>query len=134
MQIPSMETARSKEGRALGQEQTFWSRDDLIYIGDLSWINQGNPEGFEYMTPPSRSGNKFEYTYGMININEGAVVNELICTIQGQLDQSQTFMMNINGTWVDGPLEGWLNTMDAERQKDVRERYKALINWVYTQV
>ena len=70
----------------------------------------------------------------MININEGAVVNELICTIQGQLDQSQTFMMNINGAWIDGPLEGWLNTMDADRQKDARERYKALINWVYTQV
>ena len=58
----------------------------------------------------------------------------MICTIQGQPDQSKTFMMNINGAWVDGPLAAWQNTMDAEQQKDARERYKALIDWVYTQV
>ena len=61
MKFPSEETARSIEGRALGKDQDFWSRNDLIYLGDLNWTGQSNPEGYEYITTPMRSGEYFIY-------------------------------------------------------------------------
>ena len=132
--FPSEETARSIEGRALGKDQDFWSRNDLIYLGDLSWTGQNNPEGFEYITTPMRSGEYFEYVYGMIMVSEGVVINELVCNIKGLMDNSKTFMMDINNEWVEGPSKDWVETMEKDQQTKTRDRYKALISWIYTQV
>ena len=117
MIFPTQETARSKAGRALGTEKDFWERQDLIYIGDLSWTGEDKPEGFEYISSPIRSGEKFKYVYGMIIISGKNVINELVCKIEGPLDQSQTFMMEVQGQWFNGPLENWLKTMTASQQK-----------------
>ncbi len=103
MKFPSEETTRSIEGRALGKDQDFWSRNDLIYLGDLNWTGQSNPEGHEYITTPMRSGEYFVYIYGMIMLSEVVVVNELVCNIKGLMNNSQTFMMDINNEWVEGP-------------------------------
>ena len=134
MKFPSEETARSIEGRALGKDQNFWSRNDLIYLGDLSWTGQSNPEGYEYITTPMRSGEYFVYTYGMIMLSEGANLNELVCKIKGPMDNSKTFMMNIGNQWVEGPLKAWVETMEKDQQLKTKHRYKELISWIYTQV
>ena len=134
MEFPTSETARSQEGRALGANKEFWARTDLIFIGDLSWTGQLEPEGFEYITPPVRSANKFEYSYGMIMISGKQVVNELICEIEGPMDESKTFKMKIQGEWLDGPLKAWIDTMPLDLQNTAKERYKKLISWIYTQV
>ncbi len=134
MTFPSEETARSIEGRALGKDQSFWYRNDLIYLGDLSWTGQHTPEGYEYITTPMRSGEYFEYIYGMIMISEGLVFNELVCRVKGPMDHSQSFMMEIQSKWVEGPLKDWIATMEKDQQLKTKERYKALISWIYTQV
>jgi hypothetical protein len=134
VKFPSEETARSIEGRALGKDQNFWSRNDLIYLGDLSWTGQSNPEGYEYITTPMRSGEYFEYIYGMIMISKGANINELVCKIKGPMDNSKTFMMNIGNQWIEGPLKAWVETMEKDQQLKTKHRYEALISWIYTQV
>ena len=64
----------------------------------------------------------------MIIISGENVINELTCKIEGQLDQSQTFMMEVQGEWFNGPLENWLKTMTASQQKLVKVGYKSLIS------
>ena len=67
----------------------------------------------------------------MIIISGKNVINELVCKIEGPLDQSQTFMMEAKGQWIFGELA---KTMTASQQKLAKERYKSLISWIYTQI
>ena len=78
-----------------------------------------------------RSGKKLIYMYEMIIITGKNVINKLVCKIEGPLDQSQTFMMEVQFQWFNAPLENWLKTMTASRQKLAKVRYKLLISWVY---
>ena len=51
----------------------------------------------------------------MIIISGKNVINELVCKIEGPLDQSQTFMMEVQGQRFNGPLDNWLKTMTASQ-------------------
>ena len=81
-----------------------------------------------------RSGEFFEYIYGMIVISEGLLLNELVCRVKGLTDQIQSFMMKIQSQWVEGPLNDWIVTNEKDQQLRTKERYKALIGWFYSQV
>lgn len=118
----------------MGAEKSFWLRDNLIFLGDLSELVEREVEGFEYITKPARTNNEFEYTYGMIMIKSDKVVNELVCEVKGPVDGSHTFMMEIQGGWVKGPLEAWINTMPLAQKEKAENRYQNLIEWVYTQI
>jgi hypothetical protein len=67
-------------------------------------------------------------------VSSNNVINELVCKIEGQLDQSQTFKMEINGQWVNGPLDDWLKTMTNSQREAAIDRHKSLISWVYLQL
>ena len=85
--------------------KSFSPKNDHIHLGDLSWIGQHKPEGYEYITTPMRSGEWCEYIYEMIMISEGLPVNELVCRFKGPMDQNYSFMMEMQSQWVEGPLE-----------------------------
>jgi hypothetical protein len=62
-------------------------------------------------------------------VSSNNVINELVCKIEGPLDQSQTFKMEING-----PLDDWLKTMTSSQREATIDRHKSLISWVYLQL
>ena len=66
-------------------------------------------------------------------VSSNNVINELVCKIEGPLDQSQTFKMEIKGQWVNGPLDDWLKTMTSSQREATIDRHKSLISWVYLQ-
>ena len=67
-------------------------------------------------------------------VSSNNVINELVCKIEGPLDQSQTFKMEIKGQWVNGPLDDWLKTMTSSQREATIDRHKSLISWVYLQL
>lgn len=130
--LETKETKRAQWARSFGKKRFFWEKEDLLFVGDLAWLSEDYPEGYEYISQPTLlNKNEFAYTYGMIVINNDAVANELVCCVKGKLDQSKTFLMEINGEWVPGPLEDWLNSMNKTMQLKARSRYELLINKVY---
>lgn len=118
----------------MGAEKSFWLRDNLIFLGDLSEVVESEIEGFEYITKPARNKSEFEYTYGMIMLKSDKVINELVCKVKGPFDGSNSFTMEIQGEWVKGPLEAWINTMPLAQKEKAENRYRQLIAWVYTQI
>ena len=63
-------------------------------------------------------------------VSSNNVINELVCKIEGPLDQSQTFKMEIKGQWVNGPLDDWLKTMSSSQREAAIDKYMSLTSWV----
>jgi len=120
--------------QALGSvDQTaaeFWAREDLTYIGDLTWCEQEAMRGHEYIANVRLLDLQLTYDYGMINLDAAdAVVGSLLCSVRAKRQESYPFEMQINGEWLEGPLHFWLDQLAPVIQDLARERYRLVIAW-----
>ena len=120
--------------QALGSvDQTaaeFWARDDLTYIGDLTWCEQEAMRGHEYIANVRLLDRLLTYDYGMVNLDAAdAVVGSLVCNVRAKREEGYPFEMQINGEWLEGPLHFWLDQLAPAIQDLARERYRLVIAW-----
>ena len=120
--------------QALGSvDQTaaeFWARDDLTYIGDLTWCEQEAMRGHEYIANVRLLDRLLTYDYGMVNLDAAdAVVGSLVCNVRAKRQEGYPFEMQINGEWLEGPLHFWLDQLAPAIQDLARERYRLVIAW-----
>ena len=120
--------------QALGSvDQTaaeFWARDDLTYIGDLTWCEQEAMRGHEYIANVRLLDRLLTYDYGMINLDAAnAVAGSLLCNVRAKRQEGYPFEMQINGEWLEGPLHFWLDQLAPAIQDLARERYRLVIAW-----
>ncbi|MGC5197982.1 hypothetical protein [Aphanothece microscopica] len=119
---------------ASNDSSAFWGRDDLTYLGDLSWC-QLPTNGHEYIADWTRHDGQFQYTYGLINLAEdGALSGGMIIPVRGPLDGSGRFEMFVGDNWLEGPLRMWLEQLTPAVQQHAIDRYKGLIAWVSRQL
>jgi hypothetical protein len=112
----------------------FWPREDLTYLGDLSWCEL-TTNGHEYITDWSREDDGFTYTYGLISLNEnGELSGGMVIPVRGPLDGSGQFEMFVGDAWMEGPLRMWLVQLAPDVQQRAIERYRAVIAWVSRQL
>ena len=84
--------------QALGSvDQTaaeFWARDDLTYIGDLTWCEQEAMRGHEYIANVRLLDRQLTYDYGMINLDAAdAVAGSLVCNVRAKREEGYPFEM-----------------------------------------
>lgn len=120
--------------QALGSvDQTaaeFWAREDLTYIGDLTWCEQEAMRGHEYIANVRLLDLQLTYDYGMINLDAAdAVAGSLLCNVRAKRQEGYPFEMQINGEWLEGPLHFWLDQLAPVIQDLARERYRLVIAW-----
>ena len=108
----------------------FWERDDLTYLGDLTWCEQDTMRGHEYIANVRLLDEQLTYDYGMINLDAAdAVAGTLVCNVRAKRQKSYPFEMLINGEWLEGPLHFWLDQLAPAIQDLARERYRLVIAW-----
>ena len=108
----------------------FWAREDLTYIGDLTWCEQEAMRGHEYIANVRLLDRQLTYDYGMINLDAAdAVVGSLVCNVRAKRQEGYPFEMQINGEWLEGPLHFWLDQLAPVIQDLARERYRLVIAW-----
>ena len=108
----------------------FWERDDLTYIGDLTWCEQEAMRGHEYIANVRLLDRKLTYDYGMINLDAAdGVAGSLVCNVRAKREEGYPFEMQINGEWLEGPLHFWLDQLAPGIQDLARERYRLVIAW-----
>ena len=108
----------------------FWARDDLTYIGDLTWCEQEAMRGHEYIANVRLLDRLLTYDYGMVNLDAAdAVVGSLVCNVRAKREEGYPFEMQINGEWLEGPLHFWLDQLAPAIQDLARERYRLVIAW-----
>ncbi len=108
----------------------FWERDDLTYLGDLTWCEQDAMRGHEYIANLCLLDEQLTYDYGMINLDAAdAVAGTLVCNVRAKRQEGYPFEMLINGEWLEGPLHFWLDQLAPAIQDLARERYRLVIAW-----
>jgi hypothetical protein len=108
----------------------FWAREDLAYLGDLAWCEQDAMRGHEYIANVQLLDQQITYQYGMINLDgAGAVAGSLVCNVRAKRLDGYPFEMQINGEWLPGPLQFWLDQLAPAIQDLARERYRLVIGW-----
>jgi hypothetical protein len=134
---PLTEPASAKSLRQVladREASDFWSRDDLTYLGDLSWCRQPT-NGHEYITDWSEKDGAFAYTYGLINLDaNGELAGGMVIPVRGPLDGSGRFEMHVGEAWLEGPLKMWLDQLLPEVQQLAFDRYRGVIDWVGRQL
>lgn len=116
-------------------EANFWGRDDLTYVGDLEWCEQGSMRGYEYIGDVQVLDEYITYRYGLINLDSAdVVVGALVCDVRARRQPGFPFEMEINGQWLEGPLGFWLDQLSPAVQELARERYRLLIAWAECQI
>lgn len=114
-------------------EAAFWQRQDLVYLGDLAWCELAVMRGLEYIANVQVSENQITYHYGLINLDPAdAVAGSLVCEVRARREDGYPFEMQINGEWLPGPLQFWLDQLAPEVQEIARERYRLVIAWAET--
>ena len=138
---PPEETISASESRRLAckqkeEEVDFWSRNDLVYIGDLSWTQSPAFVGYEYIADVSRRGNTgFQYKYGLLGMANPELVGQtMICDVRDLETDLGGFEMLIGNEWQIGPLKMWLDTLAPDIQAVARSRYQDLVAWVRNQI
>ena len=133
--IPEAEaTKRLRLELSNSNPDPFWLREDLTYLGDLSWCEQPT-NGHEYITDWARTPNGFTYTYGLINLDDkGALAGGMVIPVRGPLDGSGHFEMFVGDSWLEGPLRMWLDQLAAHVQQRAFARYHGVIAWVSCQL
>lgn len=113
------------------EEANFWGRNDLLYLGDLTWTGWPG-EGYEYIADlVKRNSNGFEYTYGLVGLSDEHTVGQtMVCQVQDTIDDPLGFEMYVGNSWQVGPLSMWLETLTPPVQIQAKERYRKLIAWV----
>ena len=137
-----IEPVKARQARELGAEfdkssdapssdAYFWSRNDLVYIGDFEWAQAGY-EGYEYIADiEARGSNGFHYIYGFVALaGETQVAQTLVCEVRDHASEPLSFEMLINGEWQPGPLRAWLDSLQPDVQMIASERYQNLVRWV----
>lgn len=108
----------------------FWGREDLTYLGDLTWCEQAAMKGFEYIANIQTSGDQVTYQYGLINLDaDDGFAGSLVCSVRAQRTAGYPFEMQINGEWLEGPLRFWLDQLSPSVQTLARQRYRDVIAW-----
>lgn len=116
-------------------EAAFWNRKDLTYLGDLEWCEQPAMRGLEYIANVQVSADQITYQYALINLNQDdAVAGSLVCDVRARRQDGYPFEMQINGEWLQGPLQFWLDQLTPVVQDMARERYRLVIAWAEKQV
>jgi hypothetical protein len=135
MEPPSALQARKLAAAAKPEEASFWSRQDLIYLGDLQWT-QWPGEGYEYIADLRAQGEKgFHYRYGLVGLADPSTVGQtLICDVRNSSTDPESFEMLVGGEWQQGPLKMWLDTLTPSVQAVAISRYRELIAWVRQQL
>lgn len=130
-ETPNAAHARSLAASQLPAEASFWSREDLLYVGDLAWTGWPG-EGYEYIGDLTRrEGTGFQYTYGLVGLSDSMTVGQsLVCQVRDTSDDPLGFEMYVADTWQTGPLKMWLDSLPPEIQDQARSRYQSLIAWV----
>lgn len=112
----------------------FWTRQDLTYLGDLSWCEQPT-NGHEYIADWARTADGFTYTYGLINLDpQGDLAGGMVIPVRGPLDGSGQFEMCVADSWLEGPLRMWLDQLAPAVQQRAFDRYQGVIAWVSHQL
>jgi hypothetical protein len=133
---PASAVAMKQERMAFDDaDASFWTRDDLTYLGDLTWCEQAAMKGFEYIANIQISADQITYRYGLINL-DGAdgFAGSLVCNVRAQRTDGYPFEMQINGEWLEGPLRFWLDQLSPSVQELARQRYRAVIAWAEAQL
>ena len=130
------ESPNAAKARALAviqqpTEASFWGREDLLYLGDLSWTGWPG-EGYEYIGDLSkRNSNGFQYTYGLVGLSDTTTVGQsLVCQVRNTSDDPLGLEMYVADTWQTGPLQIWLDSLPPAVQTQARSRYRNLVAWV----
>lgn len=121
---------RQSLGPAGEAEADFWRRQDLTYLGDLDWCQLAAMRGLEYLANVQVSEDQITYQYGLINLDQDdAVAGSLVCDVRARREEGYPFEMQINGDWLPGPLQFWLDQLAPDVQDIARERYRLVIAW-----
>jgi hypothetical protein len=123
--------ARALAAQQIPVESTFWSRKDLLYLGDLNWTGWSG-EGYEYIADVRKRGSDgFEYSYGLVGLSDQLTVGQsMVCQVRDTINDPLGFEMYVGKAWQVGPLSMWLETLTPAVQIQAKERYRNLVAWI----